>query len=147
MSKKLEALLKEKKKVFCRYLTNVASVERKLLVKGDLLEILRKMEKKNGKSFDEIRDVVSKIMESVSVGSSLFFEMREKIGLSSFHQFNTEDCSYERIGSVEYLKAKEGMQRSGKHTNDLLTLNFHAFYEQFPSIHESKNIGRGRGVS
>ncbi|MDZ7625849.1 MAG: sucrose synthase [Ignavibacteriaceae bacterium] len=142
MSKKIEALLKEKKKVFCRYLTNVASVERKLLVKGDLLEILRKMEKKNGKSFDEIRDVVSKIMESVSVGSSLFFEMREKIGLSSFHQFNTEDCSYERIGSVEYLKAKE-RYKDPKHTNDLLTLNFHAFYEQFPSIHESKNIGRG----
>lgn len=142
MSKKIEGLLKEKKKVFCRYLTNVASVERKLLVKGDLLEILRKMEKKNGKSLDEIRDVVSKITESVSVGSALYFEMREKIGTSSYHQFNIEDCSYEKISVVEYLKAKE-RYKDPHHTNDLLTLNFQAFYEQFPSIRESKNIGRG----
>ncbi|MBE0551058.1 MAG: sucrose synthase [Ignavibacterium sp.] len=142
MSKKLDALLQEKKKTFCRYLTNVCSSEKKLLVRGDLLEILIKMEKKNGKSLNEIRDVVSSINESVSLGSSLFFEMREKIGTSSYHQFNTEDCSYEKIGVVEYLKAKE-RYKDPHHTNDLLTLNFQAFYEQFPSIRESKSIGRG----
>jgi sucrose synthase len=142
MSKKIEAILKEKKKSFCRFLTNVSSSEKKLLVKGDLLEILRKMERKNGKSLDEIKDVVGKFTESVCVGGSLYVEMREKIGTSSYHQFNTEDCSYEKIGVVEYLKAKE-RYKDPRMTNDLLTLNFNAFYEQFPSIRESKSIGRG----
>ena len=142
MSKKLEELVKEKKKTFCRYLTNICSSQKKLLVKGDLLEILRKMERKNGKPLDEMRDVVSKFTEAVCLGTSLYFEMREKIGSSSYHQFNTEDCSYEQIEVVEYLKAKE-RYKDPQITNDLLTLNFHAFYEQFPSIRESKSIGRG----
>ena len=142
MSKKLDALLKEKKKTFCRFLTNVSSSEKKLLVKGDLLEILRKMERKNGKSLDEIKDVVGKFTESVCFGGSLFLEMREKIGTSSYHQFNTEDCSYEKIGVVEYLKAKE-RYKDPQITNDLLTLNFNSFYEKFPSIRESKSIGKG----
>jgi sucrose synthase len=142
MSKKLDALLKEKKKTFCRFLTNVSSSEKKLLVKGDLLEILRKMERKNGKSLDEIKDVVDKFTESVCVGGSLYVEMREKIGTSSYHQFNTEDCSYEKIGAVEYLKAKE-RYKDPQITNDLLTLNFNSFYEKFPSIRESKSIGKG----
>jgi sucrose synthase len=142
MSKKIEAILKEKKKTFCRFLTSVSSSGKKLLVKGELLEILRKLERKNGKSLDEIKDVVGKFTESVCVGGSLYVEMREKIGTSSYHQFNSEDCSYEKIGVVEFLKAKE-RYKDPQLTNDFLTLNFNTFYEKFPSIRESKSIGRG----
>ena len=40
MNEKFEKFVEEKNKEFCRYLTKVCSSEKKLLVKGELLEIL-----------------------------------------------------------------------------------------------------------
>jgi sucrose synthase len=142
MSKKLEKLLGEKNVEFCRYLTKVCSAEKKLLVKGELLEILAENDIANKEDYLEIGEVVSKFTESVCIGCTLNFEVREKIGTSQYYQFNSENYSLQRISTVEYLKAKEQL-KNPDHTNDLLTLNFQTFYEKFPSVRESKNIGKG----
>ncbi len=142
MSKKLEKLINEKNIVFNRYLNNISREEKKLLVKGELLEILAGINVKDKSDYTEIEDVVSKFTESVTVGSTIHIEIREKIGTSQYYQFNTENNSFRQISSVEFLKAKELFRKPG-FSNDLLTLNFQTFYEKFPSVRESKNIGKG----
>ena len=142
MNEKFEKFVEEKNKEFCRYLTKVCSSEKKLLVKGELLEILSGIDIASKADHLEIEDVVKKFTESVCIGCTLHFEIRKKIGTSQYYQFNSENCSLQRISSVEYLKAKERF-RNPHYTNDLLTLNFQTFYEKFPSVRESKSIGRG----
>lgn len=142
MNEKLQKFVREKNKEFCRYLTKVCSSEKKLMVKGELLEILAGIDITNGADLSEIEEVVKKFTESVCLGSTLHFEIREKIGTSNYYLFNSENCSLQQISAVEYLKAKE-LYKDPLYTNDLLTLNFQTFYEKFPSVRESKSIGRG----
>lgn len=142
MSKKLEKLFKENKKDFNDYLKRVCSYEKKLLVKGELLEILDQLENENGNNFDDIEDVVGHFSESVCLGCTIHVEVREKIGTSQHYKFNSEENCYKQISAVEYLKAKEQF-RNPNYSNDLLTLNFQTFYEKFPRVREAKSIGRG----
>jgi sucrose synthase len=142
MSKNLENLVNEKNAEFYRYLTKVCSEEKKLLVKGELLEILNKIDISKNEDYLKIEEVVNKITESVRMGLTLNFEIREQIGTSQYYQFNTENFSLQPISTVEYLKVKEQFKNPG-HTNDMLTLNFQTFYEKFPSVRESKSIGKG----
>lgn len=142
MSKILEKLITEKNKEFCRYLTVVTNADKKLLVKGDLLDLLSGLKFENKDDHTDIEEIVSKFTESVCLGSTLHFELRERIGTSQYYQFNSENCSLRSISSVEYLKAKELYKNPG-FNNDLLTLNFQTFYQKFPSVRESKSIGKG----
>ena len=61
---------------------------------------------------------------------------------SEYYSFNVENSTSEKISVVEYLKAKE-QYRHPLIANDLLTLNFKTFYDKFPSVRESKSIGKG----
>jgi len=142
MSKNLENLVNEKNAEFYRYLSKVCSEEKKLLVKGELLEILNKIDISKNEDYLKIEEVVNKITESVRMGLRLNFEIREQIGTSQYYQFNTENFSLQPISTVEYLKVKEQFKNPG-HTNDMLTLNFQTFYEKFPSVRDSKSIGKG----
>jgi len=157
LSKKIEELYsgqhKAKKKTFFRYLSRVCSSKKKLMVKGDLLEVLQKMKNKSkvnpepgnkskGAEFEEIESVVNKFTESFVLGLSVFVEVREAIGTPEHYRFHTETLSGEKISSLTFLSAKEKI-RNPSVSNDILTLNFQTFYDKFPKVRESKSIGRG----
>ena len=142
MSKSLENVLKDYKKEFRTYIERVCTCDRKLMVKGELLEILERLEQENGNDLHAIEDVVRHFTESVCISCNVFIEMREKIGSTQYYKFNTKENSNKQITSVEYLKAKEAY-RDPAYTNDLLTLNFKTFYDKFPSVREAKSIGKG----
>jgi sucrose synthase len=142
LSKSLENVLKVYKKEFRTYIERVCTTGRKLMVKGELLEILERLEQENGNELSKIEDVVRHFTESVCLSCDVFVEMREKIGYTQYFRFNLKENIYEQITSVEYLKAKE-VYRDPEFTNDQLTLNFKTFYDKFPSVREAKNIGKG----
>jgi sucrose synthase len=144
LSKRLEEILTKSKKPFFRYLKKVCAHKRKLLVKGDLLEIFEQLHKKNNSSnnAESIRETVNKFTESVCLDCCVYIEIRETIGKSEYYQFNVEKSESEKTSVVEYLKAKE-RYRYPLLENDLLTLNFSTFYDKFPSVRESKSIGKG----
>ncbi|MBT8377666.1 MAG: sucrose synthase [Ignavibacteria bacterium] len=144
MSKRLEEILTNSKKPFFGYLKKVCAHSRKLLVKGDLLEIFEELHKKNNNSgnIESIKEIVNKFTESVCLDCSVYVEMRETIGKSEYYLFNVERSKSEKIHVIRYLKAKE-RYRHPLIENDLLTLNFSTFYDKFPSVRESKSIGKG----
>ncbi len=136
-------VLSEKKKTFFSYLKKVATSEKKLLLKGDLVEILRQTENKNnGSNIDQIEEVVNDFTEAICTDHTICLEVRETIGKTDYFSFNTSAESFKRISAVEYLKAKEHY-RYPLLTNDMLTLNFETFYEKFPRVRESRSIGKG----
>ncbi len=141
--KSVRILIEENKKDFFRYLTKVTSHDKKLLVKGDLFDIFEKFKNDDEKAnFKAIEEVIHKINESVSLGNSLYFEIREKIANSQFYHFNIEEHFFEVINVREYLKVKERFVNPNGE-NNILSINFSTFYDKFPSIRESKSIGRG----
>ncbi len=143
MSKDVRTLIEENKNDFFRYLNHVASHNNKLLVKGQLMEILEDFRKDNNNGNHEaIEEVIRKINESVAFGQTIYFEIRDKIADSTFYLFNIEEFYYENIGVREFLKAKERFINP-KSSNNILTLNFSTFYDKFPSVREYKSIGRG----
>ena len=142
MSKKLEKLIEKNKKEFYIYLKRVCASEKKLLVKGELLEILELLEKENNNNLQDIEDVVNHFTESVCIDCNVFIEMREKIGASRYYKFDSKENDFKHVSTVDYLKAKEKYRNPGI-SNDLLTLNFQTFYEKFPSVRDAKSIGRG----
>ncbi len=141
MSKKLDEILSLQKKSFFKYLKKVCSHNRKLLVKGDLLEIFKQVRGKNNNS-ETIEQIVNTFTESVCLECCVYLEIRETIGKSEYYLFNVEKSTNKIISSAEYLKAKE-RYRYPLLENDLLTLNFSTFYDKFPSVRESKSIGKG----
>ncbi len=144
MSKSARELIEENKKDFFRYLNNVTTHENKLLVKGNLFEIFQQFKKDNDEktNFDAIEEIIHKISESICTNHAIYFEMREQIASADFFYFNLEELYFENITVLEYLKAKEHfVNPDGK--NDILTINFSTFYDKFPSVRESKKIGKG----
>jgi len=141
--KNVRILIEKNKKDFFRYLTKVATYEKKLLIKGDLLDIFENFKKADeGANHKAIEEIIYKINESVAFGNSIYFEIREKIAMSQFYHFNIEEHYFEVISTKEYLKIKElFVDANGE--NNILSINFNTFYDKFPSIRESKNIGRG----
>ena len=144
MSKVLEEILQKYKKQFFSYLKKICSHEKKLLVKGELLEIFYQMRMKNSNNsnVETIVQAVNKFTESVCLECCVYIETRGTIGRSEYYTFNVKELTGKKISAVDYLKAKE-RYRYPLLENDLLTLNFSTFYDKFPSIRESKSIGRG----
>ena len=144
MSKKLDEVLLKNKKPFFNYLKKVCASEKKLLVKGELLEIFSRMRRKNSNNntLKTIEQAVNKFTESVCLECCIYVENRDTIGKSEYYMFNVRESTTEKISAVEYLKAKEHY-RYPLLENDLLTLNFSTFYDKFPSVRESKSIGKG----
>jgi sucrose synthase len=140
----LEEILQKYKKQFFSYLKKVCANEKKLLVKGELLEIFFQVRRKNSNSatIEKIEQAVNKFTESVCLNCSVFIETRGTIGKSEYYVFDVNELTSKKISAVDYLKAKE-RYRYPLLENDLLTLNFRTFYDKFPSIRESKSIGRG----
>ncbi len=145
MGKILEEILQKYKKQFFSFLKKVCSNDKKLLVKGELLEIFYQSRRKNGNNStaEAIEQAVNKFTESVCIDEcSIFIETRGTIGRSEYYKFNVNESTSKKISPVDYLKAKE-KYRYPLLENDTLTINFKTFYDKFPSIRESKSIGRG----
>ena len=144
MSKQVTQIIEENKKDFFRYFNKVCSSKNKLMVYGNLKEILddfKKKDKKKG-NYDAISAVIQKVTESVTIGSLVYFEIRGSIGHSDFYMFNVEEKYFEETDVSTYLEAKETYISPGR-TEEILSLNFRTFYDKFPSIREAKSIGRG----
>ncbi len=128
---------------FFRYLNRVSQHENKLLVKGNLLDVLEDFKKTDGGgNHAAIEEIIKKINESVCMGNSIYFEMRESIATPSFYLFNIEEIFYERISVDEFLKAKE-IFVNPETKNEMLSLNFSTFYDKFPSVRDYRSIGKG----
>jgi len=138
-------LIEENKKDFFSFLNRVASHENRLLVKGNLLEVLNDFKKNDSDSnYDAIEKIIRWTTESIEIGNSIYLEIRDKIARPVFYLFNIEELYYEQISIHDFLLAKERFITSAS-TDDLLTLNFSTFYDKFPSIKEQKHIGLGVG--
>ncbi|HEY7751804.1 MAG TPA: sucrose synthase, partial [Ignavibacteriaceae bacterium] len=163
MSRKIEEIIngksKAKKKIFFRYLNRLCSSKKNLMVKGELFDVLQKIKKKskvtsesNNKSknaeLEELETVVNKFTESFVLGSSVFVEVREAIGTPEHYHFNVQTLNGEKISPFVFLSAKEkvrsinGSSLPAGQAGDILTLNFQTFYDKFPRVRESKNIGK-----
>jgi len=143
VKRNIDKLVEENKNDFFRFFNKVSTHENKMLVKGQLLELLKEFKKKDDKgNHKAIEEAVRSITESVSHGSNVYIENREKIGDSHFYLFSNEDKCFEKISVLEFLKAKEFLVYP-ESTNDIPSLNFRTFYDKFPSVRESKNIGKG----
>ena len=144
MSKQIKSLIEENKKDFFRYLNIACASEHKLMVYGNLKEILDEFIKKDKKksNYNAIKEVIGKVTESVSLGNCIYFEIRGSIGHSDFYKFNIEEKYFEETDVDTYLLAKEQFI-SPDMQDEILSLNFSTFYDKFPSIREAKSIGRG----
>ena len=144
MANNIHTLIEKNKKDFFRYLERVCSNENKLMVFGNLKEILEDFKKSDNKkrNYTAISELIQLVTESVTVGNSIYVEIRNKIGESVFYLFNLEEKFFAETNVDEYLKAKEIFILDGKE-EDTLSLNFSTFYDKFPSIREAKSIGRG----
>ena len=142
-SGKIIPLIEENKNDFFNFLNKVVSDENKLHLKGDLFQLLNSFRsKEHNSNYKAIETVLEHLTESVSLESSVYFEIREVIGRSDYYIFNLEDVYYERITASEYLKAKEKIPNPNN-DDDLLTLNFKTFYKKFPSVKDYRSVGKG----
>jgi sucrose synthase len=135
-------IVEEWKIDFYRYLNLIITSNNKLLVRGNLIEIYKEFELHNNGQVSGIEEAISKIIESVCIGSKVYMEVRDAINKSSFFLFNVEEKYYEVISELDYLRAQEQFVEPGG-TDNILTLDFKSFYDKFPSIRGTKSIGRG----
>ena len=141
--KSIIELIEENKNDFFSYLNMVVSSEKKLCVKGDYIKFLASFKKElKNDNYKMITEIVKHISESVTIGNSVYIEIREVIGKSYHVLFNLELFSYEKINSKEYLIAKEKFVDPNT-DNNLMTLNFQTFYRKMPSVSDHKSIGKG----
>ncbi len=141
--KSIMELIEENKNDFFSYLNMVVSSNKKLCVKGDYIKFLSSFKKElKNDNYKMITEIVKHISESVTIGNTVYIEIREVIGRSYHVLFNLELFSYEKIISKEYLIAKEKFVDPNS-DNNLLTLNFQTFYRKMPSVSDHKSIGKG----
>jgi sucrose synthase len=136
------SIIKENEIDFYRYLNLVITNNNKLMVKGNLLDIFNEFRVSNQNQFSGIGQAVSKIIESICIGSKVYLEVREVINNPDYFLFNVEEKYHEEISVLDYLKAQEQFV-APSNNNDILTLDFKPFYDKFPSIRSTKSIGRG----
>ncbi len=145
MDNDVKNLIEGNKKDFFNFLLRVASSDAKLLVKGNLLEVLDGFKNNSdGFNHDALEKIIRKTTESLVIGNVVYMEIRERIARPDFYMFNIEERFYEKIPLHEFLLAREKFITPSS-TDDLLTLNFSTFYDKFPSIKEQKHIGLGVG--
>jgi len=143
VKKNFEKLVEENNNDFFRFFHKVSTHENKMLIKGQLLEMLKEFKKEDGvNNYKALEEAVRTINESVCRDSNVYLENREKIGESHFYLFSNEDKCFEKISVIDFLKEKEFLVEQDS-KKDIPTLNFKTFYDKFPSVREPKNIGKG----
>ncbi|MCF8242247.1 MAG: sucrose synthase [Melioribacteraceae bacterium] len=141
MANKFEKLIDADNNSFYNYFNLVSENEKKLMVQGDLYEVLKNYT--NGKNeIESLRKIVELIQETVTLDHSVYINVRESIGKSEFYLCNLEEKFTEKIKTKHYLFAKE-IAINPESPNNFLTLNFEPFYKKNPSVRDTKSIGHG----
>lgn len=143
MSKKINELIERNKEDLFNYLNLVSKDNNKLLLQGNLIDIFHfYMENNDRNSLEELEGFVSLFLESIALPPTVFIEIRENIAELSIYKFNIEESSYLEISPYEFMKVREHYV-SQNEKNEILTIDFAPFYNDFPSIPDTKSIGNG----
>ena len=138
--------IESNKNTFFSFLHLVSQQNKKLLIVGDLFELLRNNHSIfNSEAQKELEAIISRIQELVFLDHSAYCDVREKIASSQFFCFNLEESAYEQIPLIDFLKIKEAFINQGN-SSDILTINFEPFYKKFPSVKDIKNVGNGKSA-
>lgn len=143
MSRKFIQDVNANRNEFFSYLHIISEKEGNLFVRGNMLEILKSHKDEfSSDGYKALKEIVRYVQESLSLGNTVYLNVRERVAREEFYLFNLENVFYEEIDVLEYLKAKEKFVNPNDE-NDILTLNFKPYYDKFPSVRDPKNIGKG----
>lgn len=140
MIKVLDYVEKNKNEFFT-FINSLSQQEKKLLVIGEILEHYRNF-RLTQQEEDKLKKLISLIQEAIIHNHTVYIDVREKIGYSNFYAVNLEENLIEKITITSYLKSKEKFVNPNIDDN-ILTLNFKPFYENYPSVRDYKSIGEG----
>ena len=127
---------------FFGFMSFVSKKDKKLLVSGDLSDFYDEYTADTDSHKNEIRYIIDFIQESVTIGHSIYMDVRERIASSKFYTVNLEDAFIEQVPVKEYLMMKEYFVNPDS-GNNILTLNFKPFYDKSPAVRDIKSIGSG----
>lgn len=143
MSKQINNIIERNKDNLFPFLTLVANDINKLLLQGNLIDIFHfYMENNNHNSLEELESFVNLFLESIAIPPNVFIEIRENIAESSIYKFNIEELSFSEITPNDFMKVREYYVAPDE-KNETLTIDFAPFYNDFPSIPDTKSIGNG----
>lgn len=132
----------EYKKEFINFITVLSKQDKKLLVVGEIINLYKSYKVSREDIKEDFEEIVSLLQEVVIHNSLIYVDARIKIGYSKFYLVNTNEQIIEQITIKDYLKSKERFVNPNI-DEDILTLNFKPFYDNYPSVRDEKNIGGG----
>lgn len=128
--------------IFYGFMNFLAQQEKKLCVKGNILEYFYTYSKKTESKVIELEDILKSCQESIAIHDSIYLEVREKISQTRFYYVNISEHFTEEIATKNYLMVKEKFIDSSN-SNNILNLDFSPFYDNNPFVRDTKNIGQG----
>ncbi|MCB0747461.1 MAG: sucrose synthase [Ignavibacteriae bacterium] len=127
---------------FFDFITFVSQREKKLLLIGEMCNLYSEYKNSFENDNEDMEEVVNLLQETIIHNSLIHLDVRINIGHSEFYSINTDEQIVERIAIIEYLIAKERFVNPNI-DDDILTLNFKPFYDNYPHVRDYKNIGAG----
>jgi sucrose synthase len=133
---------KNNKNDFFDFISLISQQQKKLLVIGEICELYRKYKYAQGNNAGGLEEFVNLFQEIIVHNSTVYLDVRVKIGHSLFYAANIDEQVLEQITIKEYLISKEKFVNPSI-DDDILTLNFKPFYENYPSVRDYQSIGAG----
>ena len=127
---------------FFNFLNSLLEQDKKLLIIGETCEIFRNYKRDEPNVSEDLEEVVNLLQEIILHDHTIYLDVRVQIGHSSFFLANLEEMAIEKISIKEYLISKEKFVNPDI-DDDILTLNFKPFYENYPSVRDYQSIGSG----
>lgn len=131
----------KQKSEFFNFLNVLSEQDKKLFIVGEISEIFQNYKLQNSNS-SSLSNILQYIQEVVVEGSILFIDFRYKIGQSEFYAANLEEEIIYKIEIKDFLLVKERFVNPEINDN-IVTLNFKPFYENYPSVRDESSIGAG----
>lgn len=127
---------------FFEFINMILKHEKNLLVVGDIEDLYKKYIDESEYDEELLIDLIVLVQEAFSIDSIVYLDIRESIGHAKFYLVNMAEMHFQNISIKEYLRAKEKYVDPESDEN-ILTLNFKPFYENYPSVRDDKDIGYG----
>ncbi|MCB0730558.1 MAG: sucrose synthase [Ignavibacteriae bacterium] len=135
-------IVENNKTDFFNFINFLIKQDKRLLIVGEVEENYRKYKLENKELNSEVETIIKLMQEIIFLNSLIFIDFRVRIGHSEFYYINIDDQIITKIPIKEYLIAKENFVDSSINDN-IVTLNFKPFYENYPSVRDDKSIGAG----
>lgn len=132
----------KQKSEFFNFLNVLSEQDKKLFIVGEISEIFQNYLQQNSNYSSSLSNIIQYIQEVVVEGSILFIDFRITIGQSEFYAANLEEEIIYKIEIKDFLLAKERFVNPEINDN-IVTLNFKPFYENYPSVRDESSIGAG----